>query len=348
EREVMKRTGAIGDSESPNLQPLRDNYLEKVEEIESSKSDKEADLNKIYVGELQRLQKELTVAGKIDEALKAKAIAEKLNSDNEETAAVANTSTTSSASPWPVPEPTPEVLEGGKFLKPVVFPEGRHRLRSKIQIGERDPVKPGKVYFSEGTEISCTDEGEIYIIAGVGRAHKTVFNTARIEGGLVGDWEFVSCVFDRTTFRKGDTWRGRPHASQWKFDDCKISGDFFSEWTTKDVGYQIERTTFERVEFLDLEYHDPADKVAQKEWLIMRNCRFENCSIPLSVLISTVDCVFVDCSFRDDEKALKLSGEISVDVFAKDCNSRLREVPDKVKLEIRDAGEFSGSAGSSF
>ncbi|MEM1443559.1 MAG: hypothetical protein AAGF67_14535, partial [Verrucomicrobiota bacterium] len=143
EREVMKRTGAIGDSESPNLQPLRDNYLEKVEEIETSKSDKEAELNKIYVGELQRLQKELTVAGKIDEALKAKAIAEKLNSDKEETAAVANTSTTSSASPWPVPEPTPEVLEGGKFLKPVVFPEGRHRLRSKIQIGERDPVKPG-------------------------------------------------------------------------------------------------------------------------------------------------------------------------------------------------------------
>ncbi|MEM7603280.1 MAG: hypothetical protein AAF357_17945, partial [Verrucomicrobiota bacterium] len=266
ERELMTKTGEIGKGESANLQPLRDRYLANAATLTQQIRSKENELNGIYVNELQRLQKKLTMAGKIDEAQKAKAIVDSLDSKRP-TGAPASDSNALGKVPWFVPDVTPEVLEGGTFIKPVVFPSGRHRLRERVKIGERDPVKPGKVYFSENTEISCTGNGKIYIIAGRGHAYKTVFTTAIIEGGLVGDWEFVSCVLDRTPLRKGDTWRGRPHASQWLFDDCKISGDFFDDWSTKEVGYQIRNTTFERIDFLDLEYHDAADKVAQKEWL---------------------------------------------------------------------------------
>lgn len=343
EKANFEKTGELDTDEDYPFPEAREKYAMAAGKIVEEKAEKTDELNEIYLRELVRLQEELTKAGKIDEALKAKAIAVSLSS---ESVPATTAPATPSSTPWTVPAETPDVLEGGTFIDPAVFPVGRHRLRDKVTIGERDPVKPGKVYIQEGTEISCTGNGEIFICAGHGYAYKASFVTAVLEGGLVGDWEFQSCVFDRTPMRKGDGWAGRPHASQWKFENCSFSGEFFDKWRTKDIGFQVDRCTFDRVEFPDLEYHESADKVAGEEWLAMRNCRFTNCDIPLSLLVTTSDCVFENCSFRNDEKLPGFGSNVTTTIYAKDSNSRLRDLPENVKIEIKDASEFTGQAGA--
>lgn len=347
ERETLSKTGEIGDTESAILGNLRESYTNNELAIEEHLRTKTQELNEIYRAELTRLQQELTISGKIEEAIKAKNLADSLTAVEESGGGVKPVAGGPSEAPWTAPSVTPGVLEGGTFFE-AVFPPGRHRLREKITIGQRDPVKHGEVYIPEGTEISCTGEGEIFIVAGQGFGYKATFTTAVIEGGLVGDWNFVSCIFDRSPMRKGDGWSGRDHASRWKFENCKINGVFFDKWRTKDIGYQVVNSTFERVEFPDLEYTVPADTAAGKEWLVMKNCRFINCDIPLSVLITTQNCIFENCDFRNDDSMPGFSADTEVEVFVQDTNSRLRDLPDKVKITIRTASEFEGSAGASF
>ena len=80
----------------------------------------------------------------------------------------------------------------------------------------------------------------------------------------------------------------------------------------------------------------------------MKNCRFINCDIPLSVLITTQNCIFENCDFRNDDSMPGFSADTEVEVFVQNTNSRLRDLPDKVKITIRTASEFEGSAGASF
>ena len=348
EEKLFAKTSVTGGGELKDLEPLREIYQKSLEPIEEKRSELQDNLRKVYRTSLEEIQSAQTKAGNLAEAMKAKKILDGLVAKTDEVSnPEKNAMVVKSGAPWSAPAPSgEEVLNGGNFLNPLTLPVGRHRLRDKITIGAREPARPNQIYLLEGTSISTTDKGEIFVMTGEGNAFGVRFEGAYLTGGLGADWHFINCVLERTRLAKGDGWRGRPQASRWIFENTLVSGDLFESWNTQDVGYQATRTTFDRVKFPDLDYRQDAGTLAQTDTLVMRDCLFRSCDLPLSVLISTVNCAFEDCSFRDDAKAFSLKSPISVTVYASESSNRLRKVPDRVKVEIEPMEAIKGEVGA--
>jgi len=346
EREAFESGRTIGSDGPQELQKLRKNYLQRLDPLQQAKLEKEAQLTEILRRELKKLQVLLTRNGDLNEAMKAKTVADGLKSVQPEGPVSTSSAPAPSKAPWQAPAPKgADILKGGTFLEPVSLPVGKHRLRDKITIGKRAPVKSAQVYLLEGTELSCAGDGEIFVAAGKGHAFGAIFRTASLSGGLAGDWHFINCILDRTQLRKGDGWRGRQQASRWKFENCHISGDLFRNWNTTDIGYHAVRCTFDKIKFPDLSYREDAGAIAQKSTLLMEDCRFVGCDIPLSVLITTRNCTFENCSFREDDGPIDIKTPIQVTVFSENGTNRLRELPSHVTVKFEPKESATGQTG---
>lgn len=347
ERDVFEKSGETGGGSLDTLLVIREKLQRDLAASEARTAKSVAELDEVFRTRLGQILVEQTKAGNFDEAKAAKAILDGLAAGAAAAPLVAPSSGTKRA-PWSAPEPADEsVLEGGVHLEPVTLPQGTHRLRNKISIGVRQPApRFNDVYLLEGTKISCAEAGEIFLALGKGNAFGVVFDSAYVTGGLDADWHFINCAFENTRLAKGDGWAAKHQASTWTFENCHVKGSFFPKWNTQDVGYKVESTTFDNVRFADLEYRTEAGSLAQTEKLVMKNCRFLSCDLPLSVLITTDNCVFEQCTFRDDAAAFSISSSLEVKVFSSGGSNRIRNLPPQVKLEIRDPREFRGRAGA--
>lgn len=362
ERELFEKSHSLGADPLPALKELRADYQSKLTTIVAERKEITTRYEGVYRQQLLKLQEELTKAGNLEAAIEAKnTLANLVN-------AAKASSTPPSSAPTPAPAPSSsgktgdlvvdavspwrntlpvnkDVFDGGLILENVAVPEGDHRIRNKVIFGKRDPVKAVTVQFQPKSTIHCTGDGSMMLTVGHARAYDVTFERCQLAGGLGAFWHLINCRLDRTILYKGDTWRANPHACQWDVKNCLVEGDFASRWTSKDIGYQIRITTFDGVKFPDLIYHDDAGMFAAKEKLRFENCLFKGCDIPLSVLITTINCGFIDCSFRDDDDTITLKTPISVTLFAKDSTSRLRNVSSKIKVDIRPLEEASGKLG---
>ena len=364
ERELFEKSHTLGADPLPALAELRSSYQSSLASIAAERDEITSRYETVYRQQLLKLQQDLTKAGNISAALEAKATLENLDKKTSTTSATTTTPTPTSAtnppaggsrlgdlevdtvSPWDNDPPVDEkFFDGGTLLVNAKVPEGDHRIRDRIIIGERDPVKAVTVYFRPGTTISCSGDGLMMLTVGHAKAYDVTFERCRLAGGLGAYWHLINCRLDRTVLYKGDTWRGKPHACEWDVKNCLVEGDFASSWTTKNIGYQVRISTFDGVKFPDLEYHDDAGLIAGKEKLRFQNCLFKNCDIPLSVLITTINCGFIDCSFRDDDGTLNLKTPVSVRLYAKNSTSRLRNLTSKIKVDIRPFEEATGKLG---
>ena len=360
ERELFEKSHSLGADPLPALKKLRADYQTSLTTIAAERSEITTRYKGVYRAQLLKLQEDLTKAGNLEAAIEAKNTLENLvkaakASSTPPAAAPAPAPANSVAasdlvvdtvSPWNNDPPVDEkFFDGGVVLQNVKVPEGDHRLRAKVIMGERDPVKAVTVYFRPKTTISSTGDGLMMLTVGHAKAYDVTFERCRLAGGLGAYWHLINCRLDRTILYKGDTWRAKPHACEWDMKNCLVEGDFASRWTTKNIGYQVRITTFDGVKFPDLIYHDDAGLIAGKEKLRFVNCPFKNCDIPLSVLITTINCGFIDCSFRDDDSTLNLKTPIGVTVFAKDSTSRLRNLTSKIKVDIRPFEEATGKLG---
>ena len=346
EREVFEKTGETGGGSLDALRVIREKLQRDLAANEAMIARAVAGLDDVYRTRLGQIQVELTKAGNIEEAKAAKAILDGLAADSTPTLAAPSSGT--KRAPWSAPPPSDaSVLEGGLFLEPVTLPQGTHRLRNKISIGVRKPTpRFNDIYLLEGTKISCAEGGEIFLTLGKGNAFGVVFESAYVTGGLDADWRFINCAFDDTRFAKGDGWAAKHQASMWAFENCSVRGSFFPTWNTQDVGYNVESTTFKDVKFPDLEYRAEAGTLAQTATLLMKSCRFQSCELPLSVLITTENCVFEQCTFRDDASPIPITSSLSVKVYSSGGANRLQAPYPQLKLEIRDLKEFRGQAGA--
>lgn len=68
--------------------------------------------------------------------------------------------------------------------------------------------------------------------------------------------------------------------------------------------------------------------------------------LPLSVLATTDQCVFGQCTFRDDTDGFSVSSPLSIKVFSKESSNRIQTLPPHTNLEILDIKEFRGRAGA--
>lgn len=347
EREIFETSGETGGGTLDALRVIREKLQRDLAASEAKSTKAVADLEEVYRTRLGQIVVEQTKAGNIEEAKAAKAILDGGSTGPPSGTLVAPTSGTK-RSPWSAPAPAHEsVFDGGVFHDPITLPQGTHRLRHKISIGSRQPApRFNDIYLVEGTKISCAEGGEIFLALGKGYAFGSVFDSAYVTAGLNGDWHFINCAFENTRLAKADGWGGKHPATTWRFENCLIQGSFFPEWNTQDVGYLVESTTFDGVKFPDLEYRADAGGLAQSDALLMKNCRFRSCDLPLSVLITTENCVFEQCTFRDDAAGFSIASSVEVTVFSTNSTNRIRNVPPQVKFEIRDLKEFRGKAGA--
>jgi len=347
ERELFETSGETGGGTLDALRVMREKLQRDLAASEAKTAKAVADLEEVYRTRLEQIIVEQTKAGNIEEAKAAKAILDGGSTGLPSGPLVAPTSGTK-RSPWTAPAPAHEsVFDGGIFHDPITLPAGTHRLRNKISIGSRQPApRFNDIYLVEGTKISCAEGGEIFLALGKGNAFGVVFDSAYVTAGLNGDWHFINCAFENTRLAKADGWGGKHQATTWRFENCLIQGSFFPKWNTQDVGYLVESSTFDGVKFPDLEYRADAGGLAQSDVLLMKNCRFRSCDLPLSVLITTEDCVFEQCTFRDDAAGFSITSSVKATVFATNSSNRIRNVPPQVKFEIRDLKEFHGKAGA--
>ena len=81
-------------------------------------------------------------------------------------------------------------------------------------------------------------------------------------------------------------------------------------------------------------------------WLTVNACRFENCRVPLSFLLITTDCLFVNCRFEDDKNPPPMEKELQVTYYTTACTDMFNKTPDPVKLIENSATKLTVPVGA--
>ncbi|HEY2572907.1 MAG TPA: hypothetical protein VGH65_02520, partial [Verrucomicrobiaceae bacterium] len=66
-----------------------------------------------------------------------------------------------------------------------------------------------------------------------------------------------------------------------------------------------------------------------------RKNRFEKCRIPLSFLLITDSCSFVECTFVQDAPTLGLTKPLVVTLYQDKCVSQMKDTPENVLINQR-------------
>jgi hypothetical protein len=77
---------------------------------------------------------------------------------------------------------------------------------------------------------------------------------------------------------------------------------------------------------------EPANYVNER-WLRIVNCRFVKCTLPISFLLLTRDCVYENCTFIEDAEPMEeLKKPIEINLYVKGSKSKIRVYPAYVVL----------------
>lgn len=288
---------AIGNADFPGIAQLREILKEELAKIEPVEQAKIDDARRKYVDHLRKRVRELTKAGDLDEASRLSAEQKKMEAQLADSAPAAETE--------PAPsEPSGELKQGEVLFGKVTLSGGSHRLRDELQIGKRkDNIESEKGFLTvkDRAEIS---RGAIWVNFGALVAENARFEGVALKEELQGRFTATKSLFENCTFSKKGGWMVAWFGTKWELDQCAIHDSFFPEWTNSKMGLKITNCTFIDVDFPSFQMR-PGDRDAvwqsQHEWRTIEKCRFVECEIPVSVLLATEDCVFVDCKFVEDD-----------------------------------------------
>jgi hypothetical protein len=242
-------------------------------------------------------------------------------------------------------------LQKDRWLDSLTVPQARQRVRENVVIGDRGKqawplvvVAPGSHWAGAGNTNIELSAGKI--VAEAGRFEKLIFLA-----DLECQYFFTRSIFDDCRFDKGGVWYGSEQAGKFYFKECLVRGSFSgNSINVVDHGFRAERTVFENVKFPNMLFRDkqPASYLNHR-WLRLVHCRFVGCTLPLSFLYLTHECLFENCTFIDDPKPAKPGEEqvlkpIHLVIYVKDCRSRLGRLPENVTLEERPATDYKGPA----
>lgn len=221
---------------------------------------------------------------------------------------------------WSLPEPDYELLAelrpGNHLITKMALMPDRYRLRATYQVGERQTtatMKRGHLYIGPGTEIV---RGGLYTIVGTTTIDSARFERVEISQALQGRTSAKGAIFDECDFVPISRWRVTWWCTKWEFENCVFHRSFLREWSSFLVGVKLNDCTFYNVEFPTMVYKEDAGKEAVSEWRTIKNCRFVDCKIPISVLLATENCVFENCQFfDDDDKSGGVKSPLNVTIF---------------------------------
>src|SRR5205814_2161890 len=116
-------------------------------------------------------------------------------------------------------------------------------------------------------------------------------------------------------------------------------------WSTTAIGVKAQNCTFYAVNFFHIDFREDAGAEVQKDWMTIKNCRFVDCRIPESFLISTKDCVFENCTFGPPEEKLLIRTPVKTRIYLVDRKETPVTGQDR-SVEILDATQHPGTAGA--
>ena len=328
EREKLTLSGEVTTHADPELDLARQSYITKSDEIRRNQETKEAELKSAYSGRLEALEISFTKAGKIPSALAAREERQKLSQTTAQTS-----SPQSSALSAKFPDDTPPLAGENPFKNPginksITVPPDKYRLREKhVLQGPGGPKDQPTLAFAAGTDVSGTAEASLFIGRGRMIARDTAFSDLPIRGDLNSSAFFARCTIRNCTFEKAGPWAGGNFASRWHFEDTTIERTFLPELSIKNVGLRLLNSTVRGVDLPAIDFAGvKVSNAVLTEWLQVRNTRFEKCKIPLSFLLITDSCAFVDCTFIDDTQYPTLDKLITVTIYEQACTWRAKSL----------------------
>ena len=185
----------------------------------------------------------------------------------------------------------------------ITIPEGAYRGDAKGVAVENDrTVSIGTGAVIEGAKLRG-ERSPHWKIDG------SLLRDVEICGDLGLQFDAKDSAFDGCALHKTGAWFVDAFSTQWRFENCVISREFIGKvFGVGDYGVRAVKCTFYNMTLPKIAYKgDPAD-YAQTDNLKFEHCRFVNCEVNYSFLLSTIDCVFEECRFpakQDDISKLK-------------------------------------------
>ncbi len=165
-----------------------------------------------------------------------------------------------------------------------------------------------------------------------------------------GSCYFVDCIFNGCTIKEHGRWhhKWRLYDSKWYFENCRFTNKFNNgNFDMNRLGLCATRCTFDQVELPSYWYHgkEPADRRLD-QWMTISLCRFQNCTVPLSFLLLTSQCVFTNCEFVDDAKPNEFKKPLKLTYYAENIQNRISDLPTGITLSERPLIELKKAVGS--
>ncbi|MDF1755685.1 MAG: hypothetical protein P1U89_23045 [Verrucomicrobiales bacterium] len=340
DREAFEKSGEAGSGGTEKQQSLRKIYLDALAPINRDETQKLNDLKVSYSKALESMVSDLTKSNIIEAALLAKAELKKIQGEIESDPPV-ETLTTSAPTEIPghlkfrpIPLIDPPITDkdlwesGDNWPQNVTVPKGDHRFSNKIETKE----KSSQIKFLPGTTLKGKGESSRIIF---GNGTTTVgteiqFSDFKFNGNLNTEFFFTDCTFQNVDIGKGGGWFGGKFMSRWQLRDCKFHNHFEEKWESHLTGVQIINSTFERVDFPSIIYHEdhePSDW-ANEEWAVFYQCQFRKCEIPISVLSIMQDCSFDNCRFFMDEPEISFAKKVERTIHERDSVWKVKTLPE--------------------
>lgn len=333
---------------------MRKVYQQSFAEIQADRNADREEKSSLYLANLKPMLATLTEQNRIEEAAAVQQEIERVQTLKE-------------SSPTKPPEETGTGIERfvaleterppvssdpfaeNQWKEAMTVPAGDYRLRANISIGSHNSGT--KIYLEPGGNYT-RHEGKIHVYGGRLISDGCSFSDIPFRADHSGGMHFYnSRLKDCNTAEQGNWWGSGNYDSKWYFENCLISGNFFggTRFNVNHYGLCVSRCSFDRVELPEVWYKETEPVVRREDkWLTVENCHFEKCKIPLSFLMITKNCTFVDCRFEDNKANPPNLFEKPIEVifYTSQCTNAIRKASATVTLTEKPIGELKVPVGS--
>ncbi len=351
ERAAVEKSGSTTAHQDKALVELREKYVKSISDIDAGLKSTRAKVSAGITAKIREQESALTKAGKVDDALALRKEGDRLlleftggaaDVPFEDDPRAAAASGLKSLEVVEIPKEKPPFYEKpfmiiDRWLESLTVPTSKQKVRTAVLIGDRAKKSWPLVVISPGSVWVADEKGRVELSAGNVVASKCRFEDLPLEADLACHFYFQNCAFADCRFQKGGVWYGSEQAGKFYFENCLVKGSFSKHLNVVDTGIRAETSVFEGIEFPPFLFKkkQPSDYQNHK-WLRIYHCRFVKCTIPVSFLLLTRDCVFENCVFTDDPAKPADEGlitkPIEIVLYVKGCKSKITGLPGTVKL----------------
>lgn len=333
------------------VQDLREIYLNAWRKLETERGASRREKVETYRTHLQGFVKALTMEGELELALDLQTKIKELDQVALEKADGAAPDT-DGIRLISVPKTRPAILKAplaeSKWGETLSFPEGRFEFEDWRTFGKHG--KKGTLYLSAKGIYSSESSKGIHVWGGHLIAEDCQFRGMRLKADHTGAMFFIGCEFTNSTVREQGAWYGYGnYDAKFYFENCKIADRLTSgdDLNIYHMGLCMSRCEVSDVELPPIKYKgEPADRRKDK-WLRVNRCHFMDCTVPLSFLMITNECLFTDCRFVDDHGAERdYKNPFTVTYYTRGGSKEIRKKPDVVTLKELPAAKLLTPVGA--